>query len=72
MRILALAERAFDSDALLRLPLYSRSRSNDSEEKAKVIEWVFFGGRRGSGEEKKWKKVKEIHKKAEFVSEFVR
>jgi hypothetical protein len=40
MRILALAERAFDNDALLRLPLYSRSRSNDSDEKA---EWVDRG-----------------------------
>lgn len=37
MRILA--ERALDNDALLRLPLYSRSRSrsNDSVEKAKGI-----------------------------------
>jgi hypothetical protein len=40
MRILAFAERAFDNDALLRLPLYSRSRSNDSEEKA---EWINRG-----------------------------
>lgn len=38
MRILALAERALDKDARLRLPLYSRSRSNDSVEKAKVNE----------------------------------
>jgi hypothetical protein len=53
MRILALAERAFDSDALLRLPLYSRSRSNDSEEKAKVIEWVFFLEGEGGVEKKK-------------------
>lgn len=36
MRILAFAERALDNDARLRLPLYSRSRSNDSVEKAKV------------------------------------
>lgn len=39
MRILALAERALDSDALLRL-LYSRSRSrsNDSVEKARFLQ----------------------------------
>lgn len=40
MRILALAERAFDKEARLRLPLYSRSlrsRSNDSEENARVL-----------------------------------
>ena len=40
MRILALAERALDKEALLRLPLYSRSlrsRSNDSEENARVL-----------------------------------
>lgn len=59
--ILALAERALDNDALLRLPLYSRSlrsRSNDSEENAKV----FANGKRNR------EKVKEISKrKAEFV-----
>lgn len=56
MRILALAERAFDSDALLRLPLYSRSRSNDSEEKAKVIEWVFLEGEGGVEKKKNGRK----------------
>lgn len=35
MRIFALAERALDKDARLKLP-YSRSRSNDSVEKAFV------------------------------------
>jgi adenylate kinase family enzyme len=44
MRILALAERALDNDALLRL-LYSRSlrsRSNDSEENAIRERWKKF------------------------------
>lgn len=53
MRILALAERALDKDARLRLPLYSRSRSNDSVEKAKVIE---SKGIKDKQRETKWEK----------------
>lgn len=62
MRILALAERALDKEALLRL-LYSRSlrsRSNDSEENARMVE-------NGKNREK----VKEIPKKKQNISELV-
>lgn len=64
MRIFAF--RALDNDALLRLPLYSRSlrsRSNDSEENARV----FANGKRNR------EKVKEILKKQnslEFFTQF--
>lgn len=57
MRILALAERALDNDALLRLPLYSRSlrsRSNDSEENARSVHKM---------EREIEKKVKEMSKR---------
>lgn len=57
MRILALAERALDKDARLRLPLYSRSRSNDSVEKAKVNE---SKGIKDKQRETKWEKPEKV------------